>query len=1004
MRFCLRCFVAFIVTCGALCPVFGVDNEVPVVVWASYPAGPGDHVILHGGDWGVNPHLVAGGRTCEAVVLSDSGLVFPFPEDSERIVEGRVVGDGGASAPFALNVPTPWWLQGDAGDSSTPGGTLRIFGRSLAPYGKSVPGKPRVMLGDRELVLEKVDVWSLDARVPSDMPPGTYTVRLRNGLVGGRDWYDAGKWTVAAPRAVWKEDIFNVEDFGAEAYDAVSDSDAFDAALAAAAKNGGGTVFVPAGRYVLTRTLVIPPHVLLKGESRSLSQICWPDTMQPPENLIEGTHSFGIHDLFISSGQYRNGIVANTDIGRSNQMNAKRGTTTHDISLRRLRVKLVSDQWRDNDLANFLPRYSMRGDGIVIRNCLRAEIVDCDIYCDKDAQRTLFFNFTGDYVRMANCRVNGTGWAIFGGDRCIFENNTANNCTYSISSVCRRMFWSGNRQTDLYTNNREAVTHDGAKTAFCAKKRGEQGCASGVVDGTHVKLAYPPDLHWKSGTNFSEWVGCDLQVTDGRGVGQTRTITAMKSYEELEIDRPFDLAPDASSLFVIVAERKHLIYVDNDIEDAGVAIQLYGGVTDCVVARNRCRRAGGFHGSGRDYHGIITCCFVQFIGNVVEEGNCHRGSIGTDWRGAGASLIGAFPPNVKWPFSQSYVYRDNEIRSNGSLFISVKNALVEKNTVRRSAVGISSRRYQDTMFVASNEFDRVETPYHRLDGAHIIPPYVDRSRDEMRTALRAGSFNSRRRSLMRRAFALSLKPQPWNRDMRAAVAGQRRTPFGLPVTATVEGALAADVKSVTLSIPASGGWGFGDKVVLEKGTDGFTGKIPVTPPKEAAVGLFAWPVSVTLAGEGWSVSTQLWMEPVTQYRFLSWETALAEPGKAPGGWRRLKYLEGMDGHESVFPEKLYGTAYKGRDFHMRTRIDVKRATQFAFTRGDRKSLLLLDGKKLIRPGAGLGDAAAITLQPGEHRLEIVRPASSGAHAEKDGGLFLRCTFPEGCVAGDWLQM
>ena len=46
---------------------------------------------------------------------------------------------------------------------------------------------------------------------------------------------------------------------------------------------------------------------------------------------------------------------------------------------------------------------------------------------------------------------------------------------------------------------------------------------------------------------------------------------------------------------------------------------------------------------------------------------------------------------------------------------------------------------------------------------------------------------------------------------------------------------------------------------------------------------------------------------------------------------------------------------------------------------------------------------SITLQPGEHRLEIVRPAAAGAHTEKDGGLFLHCTFPEGCVAGDWVQ-
>ncbi len=994
-----------ILTAAACAALFATAarGAKPVAMWTSYPVRSGDHVLVHGGEWGADARVEAGGRSIPATTLSDTGLVFAYPFADERIVEGRVVNSSGASEPFVVNAPTPWWIQGDAGDHSTPGGLMRMFGRSLAPYAKETRARPRVMLGGRELTVEKADVWSLDVRIPSDMPPGRHQVKISNGLAGGMDWYDAGEWSVAPKRAFWKSDVFDVCDFGAEGNDADPDSDAFDAALAAAAKNGGGVVLVPAGRYVLSRTLVIPPHVLLKGEDRSLSQICWPDTMQPPENLIEGSHSFGIHDLFISSGQYRNGIVAKTGAEAMGHVDSVRGTVTHDISLKRLRVKFVSDQWRDNNLQNFLPRYSMRGDGIVIRNCLRGEIEDCDIYCDKDAQRTLFFIFTGDYIRMAGCRINGTGWAVFGGDRCIYEFNTADNCTYSISPVCRRMFWSRNRQTDLYTNNREAVTHDGAKTAFNTKNRGQQGCASGTVDGTRVKLVYPPDIRWKSGTNYNAWVGCELQITDGRGVGQTRTIKSMKSYEELEIDRPFDLAPDASSIFVIVAERKHLIYVDNDIEDAGVAIQLYGGATDCVVARNRCRRAGGFHGSGRDYHGVITCWFIQFIGNVVEEGNCHRGSIGTDFRGAGSSLIGAFPPNVKWPFSQSYVYRDNEIRSNGSYFISVKNALVERNAVRRSDVGITSRRYQDTMFIADNTFDRVDIPYYNLQGARITPRYVDKSRETFLSQLKAGTFNKLKKSAMRRAFGLKLGVQPWNNNLRQAVAGRQRRPFKLPVKLAVDGALAEDVRSATLSIPASGGWDFGGETALAKKDGAFEGEITVTPPADGPVGMFTWPVSLTLSGDGWRFSTSLTMNPLSQNRFLSWEAALSDPGSNKCEWRRLRWLEGMDGHESIFPDKLWGKAHEGKDVRLRTRIEVAKATRFAFTRGDWTCHMYIDGKEVFRPGVNTTTPLDVTLEPGMHTIEILRPARSTFRRRPSEGMYLHCTFPDGCAAGDWVQ-
>ncbi len=993
---------------GTLCVVAVAAAEKPVVTWASYPVGGGDHVVLHGGNWGMNPRVEAGGQSLAAKTLSDSGLIFPYPAGAEAIVEGRVVTAAGKSEPFTLNAPTPWWLQGDGGDSSTPGGLLRIFGRSLAPHDTNVTARVRVRLGARELALEKVDVWSLAVRVPADMKPGVYPVTISNGLKGGRDWYAAGSWTIAPKREVWKADVFDVQEFGAEPNDVESDSDAFDAALAAAEKNGGGTVYVPCGRYMLTRTLVIPPHVLLKGEDRALSQIFWPDVRPPalpPENLIEGAHSFGIHDLFISSGQYRNGLVVKDGVERKGRLDSFRGTVAHDISLKRLRMKFVSDQWRDeNNLKNFLPRYSMQGDGLILRNCLRAEIEDCDIYCDKDAQRTLFFNFTGDYIRMANCRVNGTGWAIFGGDRCIYENNAANNCTYSISAVSRRMFWSGNRQTDLFTNNREAVTHDGAHTAWCTTKHGEQGCASGTVAGTRVKLSFPDDLRWKSGTNYHAWVGCELQITDGRGVGQTREIVSMKGYDELVIDRPFDIAPDATSLFVVVAERKHLIYVDNDIEDAGVAIQLYGGVTDCVVARNRCRRAGGFHGSGRDYHGVITCWYVQFLDNVIEEGNCHRGSIGTDFRGAGASLIGAFPPNVKWPFSQSYVYRGNEIRSNGALMISVKNALVEKNTVRRSAVGVMSRRYQETMYVANNVFDQVETPYQNLTGATITPPYVDKSRGEFLEQLKTGRFG-RRRSAIRRAFGFAFTPQPWNLNFRAVAGGRSHKPFKLPVTLSFAGVLADDVKTARIRIPASGGWEFGAEITLTKGTDGFTGTVPVTPPKEGPVGMFTWPVQVTVAGDGWTFATELRVNPLSQNRFLNWEAGLAKRGQSPKTWRKLAFMEGMDGHESIFPEKLWDAAsLKGQEVHLRTRIQMKKTTNFAFRRGDWTSYLFVDGKRLAEPGVNTSTDLEIVLAPGEHVFELLRPETSAYPRKATEGMFLHCTFPQGCSAGDWVQV
>lgn len=58
----------------------------------------------------------------------------------------------------------------------------------------------------------------------------------------------------------------NVREYGAMGDGFTDDTDAFKAAIAAAGKKGGGTVFVPAGYYCLTEPLILPSSVALVGE------------------------------------------------------------------------------------------------------------------------------------------------------------------------------------------------------------------------------------------------------------------------------------------------------------------------------------------------------------------------------------------------------------------------------------------------------------------------------------------------------------------------------------------------------------------------------------------------------------------------------------------------------------------------------------------------------------------------------------------------------------------
>jgi hypothetical protein len=180
-------------------------NEKPVALWVSYPVSEGDNVLVHGGNWGKDVKVEIGGKHFSSTVLSDTGLVFTYPSKKEEILEGRLVNSAGVSAPFSINSPTVWWIQGDAGDSSSPGGTLRVFGRSLAASDENVKVKPRIMLGKREIPLDKYDTWSLDGRIPDDFPAGEYQVKISNSLPGGKDWYDAGIWHIKPREHFWKE-------------------------------------------------------------------------------------------------------------------------------------------------------------------------------------------------------------------------------------------------------------------------------------------------------------------------------------------------------------------------------------------------------------------------------------------------------------------------------------------------------------------------------------------------------------------------------------------------------------------------------------------------------------------------------------------------------------------------------------------------------------------------------------------------------------------------------
>ena len=49
----------------------------------------------------------------------------------------RITADGVTSKPYFINVPDGWWMQADGGQTASPSGWLRVFGKSLNFSGTS---------------------------------------------------------------------------------------------------------------------------------------------------------------------------------------------------------------------------------------------------------------------------------------------------------------------------------------------------------------------------------------------------------------------------------------------------------------------------------------------------------------------------------------------------------------------------------------------------------------------------------------------------------------------------------------------------------------------------------------------------------------------------------------------------------------------------------------------------------------------------------------------------
>ncbi len=722
--------------------------EPPAIFWVSEPVQPGEAalvtgaflddvkkieiVLIPGGAEGVPAdkpfEWPGGGREAAPIQACATSVKFLVPEDlGAGLYAVRIANGAGWSRAVLLNRASPWWLQGNLGETASPGGWVRILGNCLA--GKD-PSSVKVFLeGKGTFPVKDAGPHSLLCELPKDLAEGEYKVRVHAGAGGSAGWSVPLKLAVRAEKS-WPSTIFNVVDFGADSTGVKDSTAAVKAALEKAAQ--GGVVYFPRGRYGVTEALHLPRFTTLRGEGRALTCVFWPDMEQPLKELIKGTNSFAVEDMTLYCSNYIHFIAADQNVPDAGDVRIRRLCIRADMYRGHLKPEEVDRRFRAA-LKN-----SSGGGDLLRLGGRNVEVLDCDLYA---SGRSIFLDRV-KCARIANNTIyNGRwGWYCFmGSDGLIFENNvmagadlmsTGGGLANYVTAYSRCIYFGRNTFKNMLGWDREAITSDAGGGAYYGRVASAD--AAGLV------LAQEPT--WGK----RDWTGAGVFVVSGRGQGQWRDVARYEK-TRVDVDRPWDVAPDATSLVEITMQHRHYLMAGNEFFDAGIGVQFYGTAVEHIVAGCKTTRAGGFNNIGKPYGGYHlppdqNPCHqpswrVQYFDNEILEGNMYRGHA-NNAVAAGDSHLGVFgwpiKPDWPWPYNVGTIVRRSVLHNNAKIhagtgqkaeFPSVADCIIENNVVRDSNIGIQLDAGTTGILLRGNRFEQVKNPMTGggVARAHVHP-------------------------------------------------------------------------------------------------------------------------------------------------------------------------------------------------------------------------------------------------------------------------------------------
>jgi hypothetical protein len=693
----------------------GHAEAEPTIFWFNDPVGPDETVLVSGSALDeVTSASVAriadqdspseSEQETQVAVLQANplSLKFVIPREFAPGAYRFALTYAGGRITAGVNLPTVYWRQGDLGDSVSPSGWIRMFGRNIV---RRADRARLVLLRDSASapatsVPLKGDLWQASARIPDGLEPGSYQLRLFNGDGGDGEWVDAGTIAVRAPDP-GPTQSFDVRGYGAIGDGKVDCTHAIKSAIDAAAQSGGGIVYFPRGRYLVTETLVVPPHVKIKGERTDLVNLVWPDFASPPAALLQGTSHFSIEDVTIYASNHLH-VISGGFVLRDGL-----SPDAGDIAIRRVRIRasafrgqmdLEATIQRMRDFHRIFPD---GGPDTIRLTGDRIEVSDCDVLGSGTSLR--LFKAANALISR-NILSNGRdgNYILLGSRKVIFENNLVTSADLQATgggitvlsktvSASENVYVGSNTFKAIYGWDREAMTTDGPGGYYFGRAESKSSRELALLD---TPAPYPAS---------TGWTGAMMMVVNGRGTGQYARIASYTNAAQklsVTLDRALQVSLDRTSEVTVVQAQENYLVVDNAFEDTGVGAQSFGSAVGHVIAGNRSNRTSGFAAIGLSYGHLQPCWRVQILDNHILEGNVYRAGPDRNVFSNEASVFVRANQQATTagqpPLVQAVIVRGNQLDQDAHIRIEgfsaaspgIRDIVVEENSIGPSRVGL----------------------------------------------------------------------------------------------------------------------------------------------------------------------------------------------------------------------------------------------------------------------------------------------------------------------------